>query len=403
MIFFILQPNPSPFSTSTPDFPCGICSHEVHEHHHAIQCDKCDCWYHTSCVQINYTTYEQLKHNSVLWFCSCCRLPDYSRCLFSSNITTSNKFSTLESLPDSSNHTHSIHDQNPIFAPNPANTSTIDRANAKNKFKLKAVLTNGNSVKSTAKVSQLQATMHSTNPDILFLVETKLDSSIPTYSFLPTNYEAIRKDRNAHGGGVLIALRNDIIADPQDKLNTTCEIVWTKMHFFRNKAVYLASYYRPPNDHTTSLHGSPTWILGHPLPFLQASTVNQSIAGDLNLPDINWENLCTTNQHTATKHNKLLEIVSEYGITNMVNEPTRLDSGNILDFVLTSNPALISNVNTVSGMSDHEAVLFQININPMTKILLHTKCTIIKLQTGNLLNPTSFFLLKSTLTETPTI
>jgi hypothetical protein len=87
----------------------------------------------------------------------------------------------------------------------------------------------------------------------------------------------------------------------------------------------------------------------------------------------------------------------------MVNEPTRLDSGNILDLVLTSNPALISNVNTVSGMSDHEAVLFQININPMTKILLHTKCTIIKLQTGNLLNPTSFFLLKSTLTETPTI
>ena len=51
----------------------------------------------------------------------------------------------------------------------------------------------------------------------------------------------------------------------------------------------------------------------------------------------------------------------------MVNEPTRLDSGNILDLVLTSNPALISTVSTVSGMSDHEAVLFQININPMKK------------------------------------
>ena len=80
-----LHPNPGPVSTSTPDFPCGICSHEVHEHHHAIQCDECDCWYHTSCVQINDTTYEQLKHNSVLWFCSCCGLPNYSRCLFSSN------------------------------------------------------------------------------------------------------------------------------------------------------------------------------------------------------------------------------------------------------------------------------------------------------------------------------
>ena len=126
-----LHPNPGPISTSNLDFPCGFWSHEVHVHQHAIQCDECDCWYHTSCVQTNDTTYEQLKHNSILWFCSCCGLPNYSKCLFSSNVTTSNTFSTLESLPDSSKHTHSIHDQNPIFAPNPANTSTPDRANAK--------------------------------------------------------------------------------------------------------------------------------------------------------------------------------------------------------------------------------------------------------------------------------
>ena len=146
-----LHPNPGPISTSTPDFPCGICSHEVNEHHHAIQWDECDCWYHTSCVQINDTTYEQLKHNSVLWFYSCCGFHNYSRCLFS------NKFSILEYLPGSSNHTHSIHDQNPIFAPNPAKTSTPDWANAKTKSKLKAMLINCNTVKSTVKVSQLQA------------------------------------------------------------------------------------------------------------------------------------------------------------------------------------------------------------------------------------------------------
>ena len=209
-----LHSNPGPMSTSTPDFPCGTCSHEVHEHHHAIQCDECDCWYHTSCDQINDTTYEQLKHNSVLWFCSCCGLPNYSRCLFSSNITTSNQYSVLQSLPDSSNYTNSLDDQIPTFAPNPANASSSNRANTKTKSKLKAMLINCNSIKSTAKVSQLQATQNLTNPDIFFLVETKLDSSIPTYSFLPTNYEAIRKDRNTHGGGVLIALRNEIIADP---------------------------------------------------------------------------------------------------------------------------------------------------------------------------------------------
>ena len=120
-------------------------------------------------VQINYTTYEQLKHNSVLWFCSCCGLTNYSRCLFSNNITTPNQYSALQSLPDSSNQTNSTDDGSPTFTTNPANTSNPDRANTKTKSKLKAMPISCNSVKSTAKVSQLQETINSTNPDILFL------------------------------------------------------------------------------------------------------------------------------------------------------------------------------------------------------------------------------------------
>ena len=77
--------------------------------------------------------------------------------------------------------------------------------------------------------------------------------------------------------------------------------------------------------------------------------------------------MCVTNQQTAAKHNKLIEIVGEFGLVNMVNEPTQLDSGNILDLVLTSNPSLISTINTVAGMSDHEAILFDINMNPNRK------------------------------------
>ena len=91
-------PNPGPTSDPSPKYPCGTCSHEVHDHHRAI-CDQCDSWYHTACVQINDTTYEQLKYHSVLWFCSCCGLPNYSECLFASNINTSNLYTVLESLP----------------------------------------------------------------------------------------------------------------------------------------------------------------------------------------------------------------------------------------------------------------------------------------------------------------
>ena len=48
-----------------------------------------------------------------------------------------------------------------------------------------------------------------------------------------------------------------------------------------------------------------------------------------------------------------------------MNNPTRIDSGNILDLILTSNPSIIVNTHTTPGMSDHEAVTFNVNLNPV--------------------------------------
>ena len=286
-----LHPNPGPNSsiTHTPprNYPCGSCRQEVHDQDHAIQCDECDHCYHTACMQMNDTSYEQLKYHSVLWFCSCCGLPN---CLFSSNISTSNPYSVLDTPADNRDYPDMSEEPSTTFAPNPANTSTPERKHVKTKSKLRAMLINCNNVKSNNKISKLQATIHATYPDIILLVETKLDSSISTYSFLPFNYEVNRNDRNIHGGGVLIAVRTDIIADPQDKPNTACEIIWTKVHFLHKKAIYIASYYRPPNDYTASLEA-----LHESLSILYRSCKippSVILAGYFNLPDINWVNMC---------------------------------------------------------------------------------------------------------------
>ena len=59
----------------------------------------------------------------------------------------------------------------------------------------------------------------------------------------------------------------------------------------------------------------------------------------------------------------------------MVNESTRVDSGNTLGLILTSNPYIIVNIHTTPGMSDHEAVIFNVNLslvrnrNPSHKVL----------------------------------
>ena len=58
----------------------------------------------------------------------------------------------------------------------------------------------------------------------------------------------------------------------------------------------------------------------------QKNTPNVVIAGDFKLPAIDWDSQQTTNTRTASKHNKLLEIISEFGLQNMVNDTTRKTS-----------------------------------------------------------------------------
>ena len=140
-----------------------------------------------------------------------------------------------------------------IFAPNPENTSAHERHKKTQGNTLKGNLLNTNSVKSIEKATQLKATIQYNIPDITFLVDTKLDANYATYYFLPTSYEATTKDRNVHGGGVFIAFRNTSVAEPLQNLNSNCEIIWTIIIFARNKCIYFASYYRPPNDHLQSI------------------------------------------------------------------------------------------------------------------------------------------------------
>ena len=49
------------------------------------------------------------------------------------------------------------------------------------------------------------------NIDILVVIETKLDETFETANFILDGFsEPFRRDRDSHGGGILIYVRNDI-------------------------------------------------------------------------------------------------------------------------------------------------------------------------------------------------
>ena len=78
--------------------------------------------------------------------------------------------------------------------------------------------------------------------------ETKIDSSITTLELFPETYpySVYRKERNLHGGGVMLLVHKDIQHMHITELENNTESVWVKV--FANKTShYMASWYRQPN------------------------------------------------------------------------------------------------------------------------------------------------------------
>ena len=71
-------------------------------------------------------------------------------------------------------------------------------------------------------------------PDILLGCESKLDGE-PTYSVFPANYTVYRTDRNSHGCGVFIAIKDIYPSYPLYPSTANCEIVWASLELQSHK------------------------------------------------------------------------------------------------------------------------------------------------------------------------
>ena len=96
---------------------------------------------------------------------------------------------------------------------------------------------NCNSV--NGKQAELAQLLSYTDADAVFMTETKLDKRVKTAEFLPKNYYCVaRKDRTYWGGGVMISLKSQYVADEID-LDTDGETAWVKIALANNHPMYL--------------------------------------------------------------------------------------------------------------------------------------------------------------------
>lgn len=116
------HPNPGPNKTNTNiEYPCFVCGNEVLDNESGIQCDGCDCWYHTTCINMNNETYSLLSKTNISWICAKCS---------SINTTTS---SILEnSIIIQPSYYGVLSDEDPSLSGTPISTSTPTKGKQNN-------------------------------------------------------------------------------------------------------------------------------------------------------------------------------------------------------------------------------------------------------------------------------
>ena len=146
----------------------------------------------------------------------------------------------------------------------------------------------------------------------------------------------------------------------EPSLDTEAELIWIKLTPPNQRPIHICAFYRPPTSDLypiEQLHLSLSNLLN------QSKTLpNILLMGDFNFPGITWNSgygQISTPTYGSRLNSLFLEIINDVGLEQFVHQATRQNI--ILDLVFSTHPN-ISNLNTVPGISDHDAIIFDLHI-----------------------------------------
>ena len=217
-------------------------------------------------------------------------------------------------------------------------------------------------------------------PHVVAIQETKIDSSIATSELFPETcpYSVYRKDRNIHGGGVMLLVHKDISHMPITELENDSESIWVKV--FANKTShFVASWYRPPGSTSEEFQ-----LFREQLDYIRTHHKGKKlpsahVLGDFNFKDIDWPDRLSKSGSTLSQSEGqiLIDIMNDHGLEQMVHFPTR--EKNTLDLILTTLPGQFQDVHSPDKLSDHDIVSGTLKMfippikKPRRKVYLYQK------------------------------
>ena len=190
--------------------------------------------------------------------------------------------------------------------------------------------------------------------DILCIQETKLDSTFPNSQFHVIWYSIFRRDRKKGGGGVMIFVRDSIIAMPIKIVCKFVETILLDLTIGQTRFALIAAY-KPPSVDNVPFTSDMYSLLD------KATSQSNNI---ICLGDLNCDISNPLDNNNNNKGRCLLDICDIYDLDSLNNSPTRKSSqrSSCLDVILTNVPGYFRESGTLEvGLSDHYLVYTVLN------------------------------------------
>ncbi len=180
---------------------------------------------------------------------------------------------------------------------------------------------------------------------VITLSETWLDDSVHDTEVSIPGYVVERKDRNRHGGGVAVYIKDDLkYVRRFDVEKESNESIWVEMQLMHQKSMVIGSLYRPQTQGVDYFDTLSEIVDG---------IVNENkevmLLGDLNCDFLKKNYLTNHMQCFMEMHN----------FTQIVTKPTRITptSQTLVDVILTTNSNLCVDTDVIHhSFSDHGLV-----------------------------------------------
>ena len=205
------------------------------------------------------------------------------------------------------------------------------------------------------KTTEFQNKVNKIDPSFIVVTETHLEEGVLDSELGLQEYNIFRRDRNKRGGGVLVAVKKEFEAS---LLAVHDDYELMMLNISRKKGNFrLIAGYRPvDNADIGLLEVVSEWADNIPphTPCL--------VAGDLNLPGVDWE------MGGDGLKGRAINSILALGFKQVVNAPTRINhngTANILDVILVKPESMWLETVIEKGISDHDIPVLEFEIEEM--------------------------------------